>query len=114
MKKSFTLAVLLMVTVLGLSFGLVHAQNPVTINWWHISTADAQKAYWQSLADAYTADHPNVTINITVLANDPYKQRLTSVMQSNDPPDLFQSWGGGVLWAYAKAGLVRNIAPQLE
>jgi raffinose/stachyose/melibiose transport system substrate-binding protein len=114
MNKGFKFFILLIVAIVGLSVGVVSAQDAVTINWWHISTADAQKAYWQGLADAYTADHPNVTINITVLANDPYKQRLTSVMQSNDPPDLFQSWGGGVLWAYAQAGLVRNIAPELE
>jgi len=96
-----------------LSFGTVAAQGKVTINWWHISTQTDQAAYWQGLADQYTAAHPNVEINITVLENDAFKQKLVTAMQAGDPPDLFESWGGAVLWNYAKNGLVRNIEPQL-
>lgn len=90
------------------------AQDKVTITWWHISTAETQAAYWQSLADAYMEQNPNVTIEITILENQAFKDRLITVMQAGDPPDLFQSWGGGVLWEYANAGLTRNIAPELE
>jgi raffinose/stachyose/melibiose transport system substrate-binding protein len=86
----------------------------VTINWWHISTAESDKAYWQNLADKFVELHPNVTINITVLENNSFKERLLTVMQSNEPPDLFHSWGGGVLWSFAEAGLLRNIEPQLK
>jgi raffinose/stachyose/melibiose transport system substrate-binding protein len=88
--------------------------EPVTIRWWHISTAEDQAAMWQSLADQYTAEHPNVTFEITILENEAFKQRLTTVMQGGDPPDLFQSWGGGVLWEFANAGLVRDISSELE
>jgi raffinose/stachyose/melibiose transport system substrate-binding protein len=88
--------------------------EPATIRWWHISTAENEAAFWQQLADEYMAEHPNVTVEITILENEAFKQRLTTVMQSGDPPDLFQSWGGGVLWQFADAGLVRNIAPELE
>jgi raffinose/stachyose/melibiose transport system substrate-binding protein len=31
-------------------------------------------------------------------------------MQSGTPPDIFHSWGGGVLAEYAKAGLLRDIS----
>lgn len=86
----------------------------VTIDWWHISTEVDDSAMWQTFADEYMAEHPNVTINITVLENEAFKSNLTTVMQAGDPPDLFQAWGGGVLWEYGKAGLVRNIAPELE
>ena len=88
--------------------------EPVTIRWWHISTQEQQAAAWQSLADQYMAEHPNVNIEITVLENEAFKQRLTTVMQSGDPPDLFQSWGGGVLWQFAEAGLLRDISSELE
>ncbi len=105
---------LMLILVLSLSLGAASAQEPVTIDWWHISTETSQAAYWQQLADAYMAANPNVTVNITVLENAAFKQRLTTVMQAGDPPDLFQSWGGAVLWTYADNGLVRNIAPELE
>jgi raffinose/stachyose/melibiose transport system substrate-binding protein len=109
----FAMLTFFIVLVLGVSAPSM-AQDTVTIDWWHISTAPDQAAYWQGLADAYTAANPNVTIEITILENAAFKQRLTTVMQAGDPPDLFQSWGGAVLWTYADNGLVRNIAPELE
>ena len=89
------------------------AEN-VTINWWHITTAENQKAVWQKLADEYMAEHPNVTIEITVLENEAFKTKLTTVMQSGEPPDIFQSWGGGVMNEYANAGLLKDITADLD
>lgn len=86
----------------------------VTINWWHINTTDPLLTGWQSLADQYHQMHPNVTINITVQENDAFKTKLTTVMQAGTPPDIFQSWGGGVLQQYAAAGLLKNISPDLQ
>ncbi|MBX3071097.1 MAG: extracellular solute-binding protein [Thermomicrobiales bacterium] len=90
------------------------AQDATTITWWHISTNAIDQALFQQLADDYVADHPNVTIEITVLENEAFKQRLTTAMQSGDPPDIFQSWGGGVLYEYASAGLVKDITADLQ
>jgi raffinose/stachyose/melibiose transport system substrate-binding protein len=115
MSKKITLFLVLALLVsLVPAFGTTAAQDKVTITWWHIDTSDAQQAVWQSLADQYMAQNPNVNIEITVLENEAFKARLVTVMQAGDPPDIFRSWGGGVLWQYADAGLVRNIAPELE
>jgi len=108
------LVLALMLSVIGGLATTTSAQDKVTINWWHITTAEDQAAVWQGLADEYMAMHPNVNIEITILENEAFKARLVTAMQAGDPPDLFQSWGGGVLWTYADAGLVRNIAPELE
>lgn len=86
----------------------------VTINWWHIQTTDPGKSAWQDLANQYMKAHSNVKINITLLENDAFKTKLTTVMQSGQPPDLFHSWGGGVLFQYAKAGLVQDISAPLQ
>ena len=89
MRKSYRFGALALVILVALaSFGVVAAQDKVTINWWHISTATDQAAYWQGLADKYTAAHPNVDIKITILENDAFKQKLVTVMQAGDPPDL--------------------------
>ena len=109
-------SLLVLALLLGAVGGLAttSAQEQVTITWWHIDTADSQAAVWQGLADEYMAAHPNVNIEITILENEAFKDRLVTVMQAGDPPDLFRSWGGGVLWQFAEAGLTRNIAPELE
>ena len=86
------------------------APEPVTVSWWHItSDPGPHQDAWQAMADAYMADNPNVTIEITILENEAFKSKLPTVMQSGDPPDLFQSWGGGTMNEYAKAGLLKDI-----
>jgi raffinose/stachyose/melibiose transport system substrate-binding protein len=89
------------------------AEVPVTFSWWHIQTEEAQKALWQGLADDYMAAHPNVTIEVTVLENENFKAKMTTVMQSGEVPDLFQSWGGGTMNDQAEAGLLRDITVEL-
>ncbi len=89
------------------------AMAPVTIEWWHITTADPGKTDFQNIADAYTAMHPNVTINITVLENEAFKTKLATQMQSGQVPDLFQSWGGGIMAAQADAGMLKDITSDI-
>ena len=84
------------------------------IVWWHISTVADQRAKWQDLANAYVQQHPDVSIEITVLENEAFKAKLATAMQSGSPPDIFQSWGGGVLKQYADAGLVQDLTPALQ
>ncbi|HEU5086758.1 MAG TPA: extracellular solute-binding protein [Roseiflexaceae bacterium] len=84
------------------------------IVWWHISTVDDQRENWQNLANKYVEQHPDVTIEITVLENEAFKAKLATAMQSGNPPDIFQSWGGGVLKQYADAGLVQDLTPSLQ
>lgn len=106
------LAVLMiMLTACGNSPG---SNGKVIINWWHISTADPLLTTFKNLANQYMKDHPNVQINITVIANDPFKTKLSTAMQAGTPPDIFQSWGGGVLQQYAAAGLLKDITPDLQ
>ena len=89
------------------------AQDKTKITWWHISTIESEKAAFQKLADDYVAANPNVEIEITVLENEAFKQKIATAMQSGEPPDIFQSWGGGVLFQYADAGLVKDISAEL-
>jgi len=90
------------------------APKPVTVEWWHISTLDPGKTLFQTFANQYMAAHPNVTINITILENEAFKTKLTTVMQGGTPPDIFQSWGGGVMNDQAAAGMLQDITPALD
>jgi raffinose/stachyose/melibiose transport system substrate-binding protein len=92
----------------------VEEKEPVTITWWHIQTEESQKNYWQDLADRFTAENPHVTIEITVMENENFKTKMTTVMQTGEVPDLFQSWGGGTMNAQADAGLLRDITAFLD
>jgi raffinose/stachyose/melibiose transport system substrate-binding protein len=82
----------------------------VTITWYHIQNNDPGLSLWKSLADEYTAAHPNVTIDIQVNENEAFKTKLTTLLQQGDIPDLFQTWGGGGLRQQVEAGLVKDIS----
>jgi raffinose/stachyose/melibiose transport system substrate-binding protein len=86
----------------------------VTVEWWHITTIDPGKTLWQDMANEYMDAHPNVTINITILENEAFKTKLTTVMQGGTPPDIFQSWGGGVMNDQIAAGMLQDITPALD
>ncbi|HMB24191.1 MAG: extracellular solute-binding protein [Chloroflexota bacterium] len=86
----------------------------VTVTWWHITTKDPGLTDWQKMADDYMAAHPNVVIEITVLENEAFKTKLTTVLQSGDAPDIFQSWGGGGFNQQVEAGLLKDITADLD
>lgn len=108
MKRTAQLAALVMAFALVVPALAMAA--PTVVNWWHIGTAANDRAMYQGWADAYMKLHPDVDVQVTVLENEAFKSKLTTVMQSGDPPDLFHSWGGGVMAEYAKAGLLRDIS----
>ena len=103
MKRFMTTAAIAAVTFLiaaGISFaggqkepGAAPSTGPVKFTFWHLDTATNQKAYWQGLADAYMKAHPNVRIEITVLENEAFKSKLTTVMQSGKPARPFPQLG---------------------
>ena len=88
------------------------AAEPVTVDWWHITTGEPGKTDFKAIADAYTAAHPNVKINITALDNEAFKTKLAAT-PPDAYPDLFQSWGGGTMAAQADAGLLQDITASI-
>ena len=83
--------------------------EPVTLTWWHNATDEPLKGYWQSLADSYTAAHPNVTFKIEPVQNEQIATKIAVGLQSNDPPDIYQQWGGGDLATQVEAGKVQDV-----
>ena len=80
------------------------------ITFWHLDTTAEQQAAWRQIADNFEAKHPGVKIEITCLENEAFKQKLATVMQSGEAPDVFRSGGGGVMIDQADAGMLRDIS----
>ena len=84
------------------------------ITFWHLDTDPKLSVIWQGMADEYMAAHPNVDVQITILENDAFKTKINTMMQSGNPPDIFRSWGGGVMNEYAEAGLLKEVSPAIK
>ncbi|MGC4807578.1 extracellular solute-binding protein [Micromonospora sp. DT233] len=85
-----------------------------SIDWWHIQNTDPMKPVWAAMAQEYQTAHAGVTVDIQPLENEAFKTKLTTATQSGNPPDLFQSWGGGVLRQQVDAGLVKDLTADVQ
>ncbi len=106
-------SVLLASTMLAGAAATAVAQDEVEFDLYDLHHLDPGLTFIQDMAAAYMAEHPNVQINLTQLENEALKDKIAVEMQSGNPPDLFQSWGGGTLAAQVDAGLVRPIDDEI-
>jgi len=91
-------------------------KNPVTLTWWHNASEDGPgKVYWKKVADDFKALHPTVTVEIEAIeTNQLQRTRIPAALLSNDPPDIFQAWGGGEIVDQVSAGYLKDITDQTK
>ncbi|NDU76885.1 extracellular solute-binding protein [Actinomadura sp. DSM 109109] len=81
----------------------------VTVEWMDIATTEPSKSLYPQIARAYEAAHPNVKIKLTNLENEAYKSKMTALVASGKLPDVYVTWGGGVLKQQIDAGLAKDL-----
>ena len=114
MRKKVLALTLALTTLVAIGGCGPKEKKPVTITFWHLDNQDDFKAVWQKQADEFMAANPHVKIEITVIENEAFKQKVATVMQSGNPPDLFRSWGGGRMNQYAEAGLLKDVTKEMK
>ena len=80
-----------------------------TLTWWHIATTEPVRSLYAGMARDFEAANPGTKIEVVPLENEAFKSKLTTVTQAGDPPDIFHTWGGGVLRQQAEAGLIKDL-----
>ena len=93
--------------VAGLSVPAL-AETNVTIL--HVNEVAPARDLWNKIAADYNASHPGVKVQFKYLENEAFKAKLPTMLQSDDRPDMFYSWAGGVMQAQDKAGLLKDIS----
>jgi raffinose/stachyose/melibiose transport system substrate-binding protein len=90
------------------------SDGTTTVEWWNISTTEPAKSVWAGLAKKFEAANPKVKIKIVQLENDAYKSKMTALTASGKLPDVFHTWGGGVLKQQVDAGLVEDLTDRTK
>ncbi|MFE4253341.1 extracellular solute-binding protein [Streptomyces sp. NPDC056910] len=96
------------------SGGGTDSQGRTVFEWWHIQTTEPGKHLWPEQAKAYEKAHPKVKIKLVPLENDAFKSKMTALVGTGKLPDLYNTWGGGVLKQQAEAGLTEDITDQVK
>jgi raffinose/stachyose/melibiose transport system substrate-binding protein len=81
----------------------------------HVENNPAAIALWDKIGKDYEAEHKGVTVEFQYLENEAFKAKLPTMLQSADSrPDLFYSWGGGVMVAQYQAGFLKDITADVS
>jgi len=83
------------------------------ISFWHIQTKSPTKDVTDAAVARFEAAHPGFAVKATAIQADPFKEKLALAMAAGEPPDVFFTWGGGVLAADARAGRVLDLSVRL-
>ena len=95
------------------SGGASNSGSSVTLTWWNNATANPLKGVWQQVAASYHTANPHVTLQIDPIQNEQFTTKIPLALQSSNPPDLYQQWGGGQEATQVKSGKVMNITKQV-
>ena len=79
------------------------------INVMRVVVNPEQEAYLEGIAREFEAQNEGVTVTFEYVANEAYKARLPTVLQSNAAPDIFYSWGGQTVVEQVEAGFLQPI-----
>ena len=75
----------------------------------HVVAIPKSVEIWQSAAVEYEKDHPEVKIQFDYLENEEFKAELPTLLESDDRPSVFFSWGGGIMLEQIMAGVCQDI-----
>jgi raffinose/stachyose/melibiose transport system substrate-binding protein len=84
-------------------------ESDADVTFWHIQNEDPMKSTWAAMADEWS-EEAGLTVETSAIEVEDFKTRLATQTQAGDLPDLYNTWGGGVLAEQVEAGLVRDIS----
>jgi raffinose/stachyose/melibiose transport system substrate-binding protein len=89
-----------------LLFGISQAQNTVRVL--RLSGTDAFPAWFDSIAANFT-EETGIPVVVEELENEDFKKKLPTLLQTDEAPHIFYSWGGGVFYEQASSGATRDV-----
>ncbi|WP_309085490.1 extracellular solute-binding protein [Chelativorans sp.] len=80
----------------------------------HVEQNPAVQEFWEDLAKKFESANQGVDVQFQYLEAEAFKQKMTTLLQSSDRPDIIYSWAGGVLRAQVEAGVIADLTEKLD
>ena len=107
--KTFILAGLMLFAVISAAF----AQN-TTLELWSIATDGNGPDIYNRAIARFRKNNPTIKVNITMIANDAYKQKLAVALASGKAPDCYFSWGGGPMQEFIRNNQIIDLTSYMN
>jgi len=86
------------------------AAPSVTLTWWNNATNQPLLGVYQNAIKGFEAQHSNIIIKDVPIQNELLQDtKIPLALEGNNPPNIYQQWGGGVLGQQVTSGKVDNI-----
>ncbi|WP_208590394.1 extracellular solute-binding protein [Gracilibacillus suaedae] len=88
-----------------------------TIEFMHLWPEGSSKQHHEivnSIIDEFESDHPDVTVDVEILGNEQYKEKLKVLSTSNELPDVGMTWAAGFLDPYVSGNMFAPLDDILE
>jgi raffinose/stachyose/melibiose transport system substrate-binding protein len=94
----------------GTSSSTTSTAASVTLTWWNNATNQPLLGVYQNAIKGFEAAHPNIIIKDVPIQNELLQDtKIPLALEGNNPPNIYQQWGGGVLGQQVTSGKVDNI-----
>ncbi|WP_018931713.1 extracellular solute-binding protein [Gracilibacillus lacisalsi] len=99
------------------SSGENESDSAKTIEFMHLWPEGSSKQHHEivnSIIDEFESDHPDVTVDVEILGNEQYKEKLKVLSTSNELPDVGMTWAAGFLDPYVSGNMFAPLDDILE
>lgn len=123
MKKNilliFAIVLLFSITMVGCQQATEdegnNEENEVTtIKIFHRWTVEPAKSAVEEMIADFEKENPDIKVEATTATNDAYKEKIKTVIASDDAPDIFFTWAGEYLNKFVREDLVLDLTDQLN
>jgi raffinose/stachyose/melibiose transport system substrate-binding protein len=91
------------------------AAPSITLTWWNNATNQPLLGVYQNAIKGFEAQHSNIIIKDVPIQNELLQDtKIPLALEGNNPPNIYQQWGGGVLGQQVTSGKVDNITADVS
>ena len=118
-KKAYSLMLALVLVVMAVLTGCGSSDNASTesgskkvvkfMHLWPAGSSKQQNLIVSDIIKQYEADHKDVKIEVEVLENEQYKNKIKVLSSSNELPDVGFTWAAGYMTPFVQGGLFADL-----
>ena len=91
------------------------SSGTITLSWWNNATNQPLLGVYQAAIKGFEASHPNIKITNVPIQNELLQDtKIPLALEGNNPPNIYQQWGGGVLGQQVTSGKVADITSDVS